>query len=69
MKLLDVQHPFFIPLWRRVLTVAFTLGWALLELGLGNPGWAVFFAAIGLYCAYQFFVVFKPPDRDTEPDP
>ncbi|MBV7396021.1 hypothetical protein [Mameliella sediminis] len=52
----DVQHPFFLPLWRRVATVALCLGWAGLELSWGNPLWAILFAAIGTYCAHQFFV-------------
>ncbi|WP_305971431.1 MULTISPECIES: hypothetical protein [unclassified Mameliella] len=54
----DVQHPFFIPLWRRIFVVAACLGWALLELSWGNPGWSILFGAIGVYCAHQFFVAF-----------
>ena len=54
----DVQHPFFIPLWRRIAVVAACLGWALLELSWGNPGWSILFGAIGSYCAHQFFVAF-----------
>jgi hypothetical protein len=60
-KLFAVQSPFFIPLWRRVLVVAVTLLWALVELSRGSLGWAALFAAAGLWCAYQFFVVFDPP--------
>ncbi|WP_425100342.1 hypothetical protein [Tropicibacter sp. S64] len=67
MKLFDVQHPFFRPLWRRVLTVALCTGWAIVELSTGNPGWALLFGAIGLYCAHQFFIAFDPPsDGDGE---
>lgn len=62
MKLLDVQLPFFLPLWRRVLVVAMCLGWALLELATGSPGWAVLFGGLGLYCAHQFFIAFDPKD-------
>ena len=54
----DVQHPFFIPLWRRIAVVAACLGWALLELSWGNPGWSILFGAIGSYCAHQFVVAF-----------
>ena len=61
MRLLDVQHPFFIPLWRRVATVSACLGWAVVELVLGNTGWAMLFGGIGLYCAHQFFIAFDPP--------
>lgn len=65
MKLLDVQHPFFRPLWRRILVVALCLGWALVELAQGAPGWAALFGALGLYCAHQFFVAFRPPGDGT----
>ncbi|MFW2544881.1 hypothetical protein ACN2XU_19785 [Primorskyibacter sp. 2E107] len=65
MKLIDVQLPFFRPLWRRVVTVAVCILWALFELSMGNSGWALAFGAIGLYCAYQFFIAFDPP---SDPD-
>ena len=64
MKLLDVQHPFFIPLWRRVATVALCYFWMVVELVTGGPGWALLFAALGTYCAHQFFIAFDPPDPD-----
>ena len=61
MKFLDVQHPFFIPLWRRIAVVVVCLGWAVVELTSGAVIWAILFGGLGLYCAYQFFVVFDPP--------
>ncbi|WP_136441012.1 hypothetical protein [Pacificoceanicola onchidii] len=64
MKLLDVQHPFFRPLWRRIVIVVVALGWALIELALGNGLWALVFGAIGVYCAHQFFVAFDPQEPD-----
>ena len=65
-RFLDVQHPFFKPLWRRLVTVAACLGWALLELSWGGPMWALLFGLIGLYCAYQFFVAFDPKEAETK---
>lgn len=62
MKFLDVQHPFFRPLWRRVAVVAVCLGWAGVELAAGEVFWAILFGAAGVYCAYQFFLVFDPPE-------
>lgn len=56
----DVKHPIFLPLWRRVAVVAFCLGWSVLELSLGKPLFGVLSGAAGLWCAYQFFVVFDP---------
>lgn len=56
-NLLDVNHPFFRPLWRRVLTVVLPLAWAGVEIATGSVGWGMLFGAAGLYAGYQFFVV------------
>lgn len=60
-KILNVQLPFFIPVWRRVAVVAFTVAWTGFEIYLGNTLWAVFFAAVAAYLVHQFFVDFDPP--------
>ena len=61
MKLIDVQHPWFIPMYRRVLVVVVCLGWAAFEFIVsGSPFWGILFGALGLYCAYQFFIAFDP---------
>ena len=60
MKFFDLRHPFFNPLWRRVLTTAITSGWTLVELAGGNPGWAILFGAIAVMCIYQFFFAWEP---------
>lgn len=62
MKLLDVQHPFFRPLWRRIAVVAVCLGWAAVEFAQDALFWGVLFGAVGLYCAHQFFIAFDPPE-------
>ena len=49
MKLLDPDHPFFRPVWVRVAVVGLALLWAVVELVFGSPGWAMLFAAAGLY--------------------
>ncbi|MCY4459892.1 MAG: hypothetical protein OXC26_05755 [Albidovulum sp.] len=58
----NLQTPFFVPVWRRALTTAICLVWTLFELLLGNPGWALIFGAVGGWCVYQFFVVWKDPE-------
>lgn len=67
-RLLDVQHVWFKPVWRRVVTVGACLGWAVLELSWGNPGWALLFGSIGLYCAHQFFKAFDPKEPGDPAD-
>ncbi|MBE3636851.1 hypothetical protein [Mangrovicoccus algicola] len=58
----DLNHPFFRPLWRRVLITVFCLGWALFEAVAGGPFWAVLTGGLGLWCAWGFFVTFDPRD-------
>ncbi len=67
MKLLDVRHPFFLPMSRRVATCAATGGWGVFEYSTGNTGWAVIFAMIALYCAFEFFVIFDPENYRRDP--
>jgi len=60
----DVQSAFFIPLWRRIIIVVLILGWAVFEFFAGSPVWGGLFAAVGIYCAHQFFIAFDPPVAD-----
>lgn len=53
-KFLDPAHPFFRPVWVRVVVVGLALGWGVVELIFGSPGWAMLFAAVGLYALWVF---------------
>ena len=69
-KLFDFNHPFFRPLWIRVLIVASCLGWTAVEILGGSPGWAMLFGAVGLYAGYAFFFDFHPREPESkEPRP
>lgn len=63
-KFLDTDHPFFRPLWTRVLFTALPLGWAVLEFTTGAPFWGMIFLALGVYAGYNFFFVAR-----ANPDP
>jgi hypothetical protein len=65
-RLLDLNHPFFRPLWRRVLVVAVCLAWAAFEFTTGSPFWGVLFGGIGLVCAWAFFLAWDP-DQGSDP--
>ena len=56
LKLLDPNHPFFKPAWRRWLTAGVPLVWALVELGTGSTGWAALFGAFGAYAFWTLIV-------------
>ena len=55
-KFLDPDHPFFRPAWRRWATCLVPLAWAGFELWGGNPGWAMLFAAAGLWAGWVLIV-------------
>lgn len=54
MKLIDPDHPFFRPLWRRWATALLPAAWAGVETANGSPGWALLFGAAG---GYAFWVL------------
>ncbi|WP_415182906.1 hypothetical protein [Phaeovulum sp.] len=56
MKVLDRHDPFFAAPWRRWLTVLAPGVWAVFELMTGSPGWALMFAAISTYAAWELFL-------------
>ena len=58
--LIDPNHPFFRPLWVRVLTVAVPLGWAMFEASTGALAWAIMFGAAGLYALWALFLQGRP---------
>ena len=59
-KRLGLQHPFFLPLWRRAGTVSAIALWGVIELALGNTGWFAFFAILAALCILEFFILFDP---------
>jgi hypothetical protein len=61
----NLQDSFYRPLWLRLGIVLLCLGWAAVEVANGAPGWAMLFGAVGLYAAWQFFVVWNPRDKAT----
>ncbi len=64
---LGLHDPFFRPVWRRIVTVAACLGWALFEFVAGAPIWGALFVALGVAAAWHFFIVPWPDDGDDKP--
>ena len=59
---LNKSHPFYRPLWRRVLLTAFTGGWAVMELTYAqSPFWATIFGAIAIWFAWELLITYKEP--------
>ena len=53
-KLIDLQDPFFEPLWIRITVVAVAAGWGLVELSAGAIFWAAVFLGFAGFCAWRF---------------
>ncbi len=64
-KFLDPQHPFFKPLWRRILTVVAPAAWGLVELSNGASGWAILFFGASAYAAYELLFMFERSNREA----
>lgn len=56
MKLFDMDHAWFRPLWVRILIIAVAAGWAAFEASMGETVWAVIFGAIAAYGVWSFFI-------------
>jgi hypothetical protein len=69
MKFFDLQHPFYKPLWIRLVITALCLGWAAVEFFMGAPFWGMLFGALGIYCVHQFFIAFKPREPEGKDKP
>ncbi|WP_062014001.1 hypothetical protein [Aureimonas sp. AU4] len=65
MALGDNNHPFFRPLWRRVLLVAVCAAWALFELLVtGDRTWAIMTGIVAAYAAWTFLITYQPTPAD-----
>ena len=62
----DPNHPFYRPLWRRVVIVLVTAVWAVVEYLNDAPVWSLLFAAISGWCAWFLLMVYKDGDTDSE---
>ncbi len=56
MRLFDMDHDWFRPLWVRLAIVALAAGWAAFEFSMGETVWAGIFGAIALYALWSFFL-------------
>lgn len=62
MKLIDTNHPFFRPAWRRWATFLVPAVWAVFEAVSGEPFWAILFGALAAYAGWVLIVTWKEPE-------
>jgi hypothetical protein len=67
----EQQHPFYKPLWRRVVIVLVIAGWLGFELYTGQGGlWVALSGGMLAYAIYIFFLTWPrggPKDDETPP--
>lgn len=56
-RMLNLDSPFFYPLWRRVATLFVAFGWSLYEFAGGGIFWGLVFGALGGAAAWQFYTI------------
>lgn len=66
-RMRDNEHPFFRPLWRRLLIIAVCIGWAIFEFAMGAQTWGFIALAFTGYGVWQFLLNYKPPAEAGDP--
>jgi hypothetical protein len=56
--MIDLDHPYYKPLWARLLIVGSCAAWAGFEFYSGAPFWGVIVGGMGAYAAYKLFYEF-----------
>lgn len=63
-KLLDLENPFFAPLWIRIAVVAVMAVWGMFELSQGEYMWAIIFLGFAAICGWRFATIDYSTARD-----
>ena len=66
MQLIDPAHPFYKPLWVRLLIVGSCTFWALFEAVRGDPFFMIIMGALAIYSGRVLLLNYKPPVDPTD---
>lgn len=67
MKFIDPDHPFYRPLWRRLLLVGACAAWTAVELYNGEQAWGTIFLIVTAYAFANLILFFKPSAPAAKP--
>ena len=65
MQLIDPAHPFYKPLWVRLLIVGSCTFWAIFEAVRGDPFFMIIMGALAIYSGRVLLLNYKPPAEET----
>ncbi|OCP02308.1 MULTISPECIES: hypothetical protein [unclassified Ensifer] len=63
LKFIDPDHPFYRPLWIRLLIVVFCAVWTAVEFLGEQPLWGMIFLAVTAYASAALLVFYKPSEK------
>ena len=66
LKFIDPDHPFYRPLWIRLLIVLFCAVWTVVEFRGEQPLWGMIRLAVTAYASAALLVFYKPSNKDVE---
>ena len=66
MQLIDPAHPFYKPLWVRLLIVGSCGFWAIFEAVRGDPFFMVIMGALAIYSGRVLLLNYKTPAEETK---
>jgi hypothetical protein len=62
MKIVDQDHPFYRPLWRRLVIVGLIAAWAAYEIGVvRDPLWMILIGGLLAYAVWNFLITWPKP--------
>ncbi|CAN7322114.1 hypothetical protein IB277_12630 [Ensifer sp. ENS07] len=66
LKFIDPDHPFYRPLWIRLLIVGFCGVWTVVEFLGEQAMWGMIFLAVTAYASAALLVFYKPSEKGVE---
>lgn len=60
--LLDNRHPFYRPLWRRIVIVLVCVAWSVMEFATGSPFWGTIALGLAGYGVWALFIDYRPEE-------
>lgn len=60
------NHPWFRPLWRRIVLVGLCAALAVWDLYHANYGWALIFGGLSGFATYLFFIAWKDESEPSD---
>jgi hypothetical protein len=67
MKIIDRDHPFYKPLWRRIVLICVLAGWSAFEIFFTKePMWMAVAVGLLVISAWQFLITWPKPDQRPE---